>query len=295
MAMNAELFGGRESRLHIVEHEEISGGFSDATKYRVRIITTHKRGRQFERTAFLKQTSAAEVSALHAATKVPSATAIPTIIASNNTDDHWVIIPFYVGRHPETETALPVNVVESLARMHIYYLNRPIPKDVPVADSSWWRAKCLESIERLTASAKSAMPEALKKITSWADSPLIADALNHLPRTLLHGDVHRNNIIIDKYGTGHLIDWGDSMVGIPAFDIVNFCSPGDRAYNSYIETWRLNARKGLSDHEWRQGYCVATVCMSVRYLPFAARHFGLRDAQSMLGKATEAFRRLTAW
>jgi aminoglycoside phosphotransferase (APT) family kinase protein len=292
--MKAELFGGYASRLHIAEREEISGGFSGATKYRVRIIIVHNHGGQSERTGFLKQTSAAEVSGLHAATKVSSATAIPTIIAASNTSDNWVLMPFYVGHHPESETALPANVVESLARMHIYYLNRPIPSNMPVADPSWWQAKCLESIERLTASAKSAMPEALDKISAWANSPLITDALNHSPRTLLHGDVHRNNIIIDKYGTGHLIDWGDSLIGMPAFDIVNFCSPRTRVYDSYMETWRTNARNGLSDHEWWRSYLVATVCMSVRYLPFAARHFGLPDAQSMLRKAAEAYRQLNA-
>ncbi|WP_157181163.1 hypothetical protein [Actinopolymorpha alba] len=123
-----------------MSREPISGGFSAATKERLRIVIAD-RGQRVEQTALLKRTSAIEVSALRAASGGPSAAAIPKIIdAGIDADGHWILTPFYSGNPAAAETLIPDNVVESLARMHIHHLKRPSPDHIPVVDSSWWQA-----------------------------------------------------------------------------------------------------------------------------------------------------------
>lgn len=285
--------GGSGSRIEVVSRERLSGGFSTATKDRLRIVV-NDHGRRVEQIALLKRTSSAvEVSALRAAGQVPSAAAIPRIIDSGADEDgYWVLIPFYSGSSPESETLIPENVVESLARMHVHHLERPLPDDVPVVDSSWWKAKCAVSVERLTALRRPATRTLAARVTAFGDEPHIIDALEELPRTLLHGDVHRNNVLVDEHGTGHLIDWGGALVGTPALDIVNLGPPGSSAYRTYVDTWETLTGQGLDHAAWWRSYLVATVCINVKYVAFAARMFGDHTAESMLRQATEALEKL---
>ncbi len=41
-----------------------------------------------------------------------------------------------------------------------------------------------------------------------------------LPDTLLHGDLHPGNVRTDDRGTPVIVDWGDSAIGNPAFDLL---------------------------------------------------------------------------
>ncbi len=146
----------------------ISGGASVATKERLVVVRTED-GQRVEQTALLKRTSAAEVSALRAATQVPGASAIPEIVdAGVDVDGCWLLIPFYDGGPAEAEIRVPGNVVESLARMHAYYLDSPVPEHIPVVDQSWWQARCAQSVERLTALGTPATRAIAARVETWA-------------------------------------------------------------------------------------------------------------------------------
>ena len=66
-----------------------------------------------------------------------------------------------------------------------------------------------------------------------------------LPDTLVHGDLHPGNVIAD--GTGRvLIDWGDAVVGNPAYDIVRLvedlpAAQGVPVIGRWAERWRRSA------------------------------------------------------
>jgi hypothetical protein len=92
--------------------------------------------------------------------------------------------------------------------------------------------------------------------------------------------------------TGHLIDWGGALVGIAAFDIVNLGPPGSSAYKTYVDTWQALTGENLDNPAWQRSYLVATVCINIKYLAFAAEMFGDRMARSMMQQATEALEQL---
>jgi aminoglycoside phosphotransferase (APT) family kinase protein len=116
-------------------------------------------------------------------------------------------------------------------------------------------------------------------------------ALADLPRTLLHGDVHRNNVIVDEH-IGRLIDWGGAAYGMPLLDLVTPGPPGSRGYERYAARWRALTGESTTSAAWRRGYLTATVCTKVMYLAFAARHFGDSAAIKMFDTAARALAEL---
>ena len=279
----------------------ISGGASVATKERLVVVRTED-GQRVEQTALLKRTSAAEVSALRAATQVPGASAIPEIVdAGVDVDGCWLLIPFYDGGPAEAEIRIPGNVVESLARMHAYYLDSPVPEHIPVVDQSWWQARCAQSVERLTALGRPATRAIAARVETWAHEISILAELEQLPRTLLHGDMHRHNVLVDQAGAGHLIDWGAAAFGLPAFDLVRgllatgepaLGSPGSQTYQVYADTWTALTGQSLTSPGWRRGYLVATVCNSARFIGLAAKLYSEHRAQAMLREGADALLQL---
>ena len=275
-------------RVRIVSRAPVSGGHSDATKERVHVVVTDEAG-EVEQIALLKRTSEAEISALRRASAVPDATAVPRVIAAGaDADGSWVMLPFYDGRPAEDETLLPRNVLETLARLHAHYLDRPLPGRLPVVDSGWWRAKCAVSAERLHALGRPATSALAREVTALRDEQRVVEALDTLPRTLLHGDVHRNNVLVDERGRGMLVDWGGALVGAPALDIANLGGPAGDAYRTYVDTWESLTGERLGDAAWRRSRLAATVWANVKYLAFAAKVFGDDTARSMWGAATAA-------
>lgn len=278
-----------ESCFDIVARETVQGGYSSATKEKLRIVTTEA-GNDRELTVLLKRTSPTEVVALRAANQVAGATAIPRLVGSGrDSRGDWIAIPFYVGRPASTETAIPDNVVESLAAMHAQYLDSEPPKTIPVFDANWWRTRC--AVPRLQQLARPSLQPIIDRIRSWSEHRLILDALTELPRTLLHGDVHRNNVIVNEH-TGQLIDWGGGAYGMPLLDLINPGPHGSRGYERYAATWRALTGASTASPAWRRGYLTATVCTKVGYLGFAARHFGDAAALRMFETVATALTEL---
>jgi hypothetical protein len=58
-----------------------------------------------------------------------------------------------------------------------------------------------------------------------------------LPDTLIHGDLHPGNVRTDGAGPPVIVDWGDSGVGNPAFDILRL--GGD--LRAWADRWRASA------------------------------------------------------
>ena len=65
-----------------------------------------------------------------------------------------------------------------------------------------------------------------------------------LPDTLVHGDFHPGNVRGDEHRRA-IIDWGDSFVGNPAFDILTLANGLEEADRRYLiaewaERWRAD-------------------------------------------------------
>lgn len=264
---------------------------SDQGKLRVAV---NEAGVDGELTVFLKRTSPTEIVTLRAANRVPGATAIPRLIRSGRDAlGHWIAMPFYQGQPASTETAIPDNVAESLAAMHAHYLDSGYldsgtPETIPVIDTDWWRGVCeLRRLQQLARAGRPALHPIIDRVRSWSDRPAILDMLASLPRTLLHGDVHRNNVLVNDH-TGQLVDWGGAHYGMPLLDLVTLGGPGSRGYERYAATWHALTGEDTASPAWRRGYLAATVCSKVSYLTFGARHFGDHRAARMLDEAARA-------
>ncbi|WP_165553939.1 aminoglycoside phosphotransferase family protein [Kribbella capetownensis] len=284
---------GQGSGIEIISREPVTGGFSGAPKFSLR-VAMNQYGRRIERTVLVKHTSQLEISATQAAATVAGADAVPEIIETG-TDElgPYLMTAFYDAEPAANEASLPANAIQTLARVHVHYLDESPPQSIPVVDAAWWRAKCDVSMQRLAAIDRSVPNELIPHVAALQHDPRITSLLDQLPRTLLHGDVHHNNVLVDENQTGHIIDWGGALVGTPALDIANLGGPASSGYQTYVDTWRhLTGRNLDTDPDWNTSYLLATVWINIKYLAFAAKIYGDTKAQDMMRTALDALSQL---
>ena len=147
-----------------------------------------------------------------------------------------------------------------------------------MVDAAWWAALCDRTLvavrgglartgEREFAAAESAL-------LAWRADPAITDCLARLPRTLVHGDAHRGNVLGDT-----LIDWGGARVAAP-----RGARPGDAAGPGRRPAAVVS--RSLLGADW------ADVHVHVQYLGFAADHLGAARVGEMNATAAAARARL---
>ncbi len=79
----------------------------------------------------------------------------------------------------------------------------------------------------------------LDALTSGLDERLAAVARCGVPDTLVHGDLHPGNVRGTRDGADHrIIDWGDSFIGHPGFDILRLTDDLDPAEaDDLLDDW----------------------------------------------------------
>ena len=115
-------------------------------------------------------------------------------------------------------------------------------------------------------------PTAESALLAWRADPAITDCLARLPRTLVHGDAHRGNVLGDT-----LIDWGGARVAPAALDLATL-----RAQGAVPPPWFAEP----PGPDW------ADVHVHVQYLGFAADHLGAARVGEMIATAAAARARL---
>lgn len=274
-----------ESCFDIVAREPVERGQRTAAKEKLRVVLDGR-----ELTLLLKWTAPAEVAALRAANRVPGTTAIPQLVRSGrDSRGDWIAIPFYTGDPAPTETDIPDNVMDSLAAVHAHYLKSGPFEEIPVCDGNWWKGCCTQwGLRKLD---RPSLRPIIEAIDGWSSHPLMIAALTEMPRTLLHGDMHRNNVVVNGH-TGRLIDWGGAKYGIPLLDLITPGPPGSRGYERYAAAWPELTGESTTAPAWRRGYLVATVCVKITYLGFVARNFGDAAAIERFNMAAAALNEL---
>lgn len=191
-----------EARFDVISREPVAGGHSTAIKEK---LINREDGR--ERAVLFKRTSVTEVYALQVVGG--SASAVPELIAAGEDDrGPWIVTPFYSGSPPDTEIEMPADVATALATVHAAHRGSAADSVLPVIDEAWLSTICAASrLAELVRDGRDSLEPILDRIRSWSDHPALRVELATQPRTLLHGDVHRNNVIIGAQG-GHLVDWG---------------------------------------------------------------------------------------
>ena len=130
-------------------------------------------------------------------------------------------------------------VIEELGPFHARWWGeharaRAFPRSIGDLDARQERyARCaLTFLERYGDGLPSAVPGVVELLRSRLAHVLAA--LDEGPRTLIHADLHLDNLIFDGRGSRSVVvlDWQTASVGPPAWDLVLFLSgsltPGDR-------------------------------------------------------------------
>ncbi len=134
----------------------------------------------------------------------------------------WLVLPFYDGPPLAEGPDVPDEVWTALARVHAHWLGKR-PRGLPVVDAAWWRRLCVERILPHVEAARQRTgdPEFARSAAAlgeWAGDERVLGALAVLPRTLVHGDAHRGNILRTPDGAV-LIDWGNARVAPAGQDL----------------------------------------------------------------------------
>jgi aminoglycoside phosphotransferase (APT) family kinase protein len=248
--------GHRAVEVELRLEGHFSTGLSALRLERVAAVARLASGEVLEHALVLKHTSPGEAEALLALAELaPAVPELPELIASGEDEGGpWVLLPFYEGHHPPSPHAAPLEVFDALAQMHSRWEGRTSAlTGVPAIDPAWWRDQSLNHtlpmLERcLERRESSAIEAAVEAVAATADDDRIARALAILPRTLVHGDMHRANIVVS--GGAKIIDWGSARLAPAMLDVAEIAASGSPSEARYLDAReRLDGRGADRDAE----------------------------------------------
>lgn len=222
-------------------------------------------------TVVLKAASPVEIAAMRAVAVVGGAPRALAVGAD------WLVLPFVDGPPLTDGAPVPAAVWEVLARVHAHWF-RKRPRGLPVVDGPWWAALCDRTLVAvrggLARTGDPVFAEAERALGSWRADPRILRALAVLPRTLVHGDPHRGNILGDT-----LIDWGNARVAPAGLDLAVLRAQGAVVPALYTDLFDASP---AWEAQW------ADVHVNVQYLGFAADHLGAERVAEMVAAGSTA-------
>jgi Ser/Thr protein kinase RdoA (MazF antagonist) len=226
-----------------------------------------------------KLTISSEVQTMRALAHVPDASAVPALVDFDldysRNDITWFVAPFYEGTLMQWGEETPSTVIRSLARVHAHFL--------PQADDVKWIYRVDASFfTRTFDNAMAALQKAAESIPSTRESadrladfkgmPIQLAALERLPVTLVHGDVHPGNIVRLAGGEAVLIDWGNARIAPAMLDLANVVPLGSPGWHAYLAAYESASGQPVDLELATLGYHWATAMVMLQYMPWAAFH-----------------------
>ncbi len=258
---------------------------------RVDLVTLHLTGPHEPLELVRKDAPGHEIAGLRAAQAArPDATAIPELVASG---DGWLITPLAPGAALDWGDPVPGNLFDSLAGLHARYQDGTgLPAAIPRVTAGWWQALCRRWVApRLDEHAARHPPETTARARALISRA--AAALARLPATLLHGDVHPGNVVVQT-DRATLIDWGSCRIGPAMLDLANLVTAGSAEVARYARTWPQRAGQPLPAGVIELGYRWAALQIPVQYLPWTIGHQPTRAVQTALDQIEQALDQLPA-
>ena len=257
----------------IRSREPLTGGYASGEVERVELDVD---GRGVS--VVVKPATPGETAALRAVSVVPGVDR-PRVLAA--TREH-LVVPHYAGGPVADGEPVPDAVWHVLGRVHAHWRGKR-PRALPVVDGPWWRALVDRTLVAVRGGADRtgdpAYTDAERAVRAWREDERIHAALTLLPRTLVHGDPHRGNVLTGPDPV--LIDWGNARVAPAGLDLAVLRAQGAEPPPAYP-----GPDPAPGEREW------ADVHVHVQYLGFAADHLGPARVAEMIAVATGALARL---
>jgi aminoglycoside phosphotransferase (APT) family kinase protein len=165
-------------------------------------------------------------------------------------------------------------------------------------DRAWWHRLCRGWVDRQLHEHAAGHPadtiaRARALFAHVADHPVVCAVLDELTPTLLHGDVHPGNVLIDR-DRATLIDWGSCRVGPAMLDLANLVPATSTSHTRYAQTWQRLTGQALPTDTIELGYRWAALQIPVQYLPWMTKHLPTHKIDAALDRIEHALDRLTA-
>jgi hypothetical protein len=262
---------------------DVSVGHADGTSTSLQVVRKH--------------TGANEVLALRALQRVSDASGLPVLIADGrDAAGRWVLLPFYAGPNPPGRLAVPAAVFDVLAHVHARYQHRGNELDgIITIDTRWWNDLCrrviLPILDEALARGRSELRAARDAVLEAATDPRFGRALERLPMTLLHGDMHDGNVIDGPEGI-RIVDWGNARVGPAMVDIANIAEYGSASFQRYLAAWSSTTGHEIDPYVVDLGYRFGTVVVNTQYVGFAVQHGSAGEVYAMTAARRDALEAL---
>ncbi len=238
-----------------------------------------------------------EIAGLRLAQAVrPAAAAIPELIAwGSDPVGPWLVSEHRAGQSlRDRPSPVPAALFDSLARLHArYHAAVSELADIPRVDAGWWRHLCLSWVLPQVADARgephpaATRERAVQLVTAAADEVRVGSVLARLTPTLLHGDVHPSNVLVNG-GDVSLIDWGSSRVGPAMLDLANLVGTGSGSLATYRCSWQRLTGQPIDAEQVELGYRWADLQIPTQYLPWMMRHRPTAEVTGVLDRIERA-------
>ena len=278
---------GRPVTLKRIDVSKLAGGFVSGRVYRHDLVFGFGDDSSKTISVVQKYTHEAEVRVMQAISVLTTASAIPHVIdlyvvtsPSDQAGAPWFTTPFYEGKALTFDDTVPAGVIESLAQLHTHFSSRVTQFEgldgLYRVDGPFFRrtfSNALDALEKLRAEQPYAIRADLhRRLQVASESPVFEAALDILPVTLVHGDVHPGNIIHSPGERPVLIDWGNARIAPAMLDLANVVDIDSVNWATYVRAWEGASGEALDHRMARLGYYWATAMVNLQYMPFAAGH-----------------------
>jgi aminoglycoside phosphotransferase (APT) family kinase protein len=213
-----------------------------------------------------------EVLALRSLQKLRGRSSVLPELIVDGLDERgpWAVMPFYPGVHPGHDR-VPFAVLQALAEMHVAFLNREDELvGLEPTDHRYWRSVCLEVMTTYVEQSRTVEPHPLldraqHALQHRADDERFLEALELLPKTLVHADVWAGNILGASSGAT-LVDWGSARIAPAMLHLPSVTEPGLPAFTYYLSSWERIS--GAPHDPWQAevGFLWATVYRATLYI-----------------------------
>jgi len=280
----------------MLKADQLDGGFSPAQVFRIE-LTFEDCEQKLE--LVQKSTDPGEVQVMLALSELPDAEALPEVLdhawnpESDEKSANWFLTPFYAGTPLTFQDEVPTGVVRSLARLHHHFQGQVERFETLYrADASFFKNTLASAVKALEgAVSEKANPifeQMLGQLVKTEKSRSIFQALEMLPITLTHGDMHPVNMIRIAQGRTVLIDWGNARVAPAMLGLANLVDLESEAWHIYLEAWREVSGEPMDLRLAQLGYHWATIMVNTMYLPHAVNFSSPEHVGKMVNKATMA-------